>query len=73
MGLPIVIHPEEEAEHGEEDEALGEHGAGDMEKFREDELDGPRTADDQDCFSKFIMVKAIKKKSAEGMRTPHIF
>ena len=74
MELPIVIHPEEAAEQvGDEDEAMGEHGTGDMEEFREDGLDGPRTADDQDCFSKFIVVRAIKKKSAEGMRAPHIF
>ena len=64
--LPIFIHPEEEAEQvGEEDEAMGKHGTGDMDEFREDGLDGPRTADDQqDCF-KFIVVRALKKKSAE--------
>ena len=72
MGLPIVIHPEEAAEQGgEEDEAMGEHGTGDMEEFREHWIDGPRTADDQDCFSKFIAVRALKKKSAEGIRAPH--
>ena len=68
MGLPIVIliHPEEEAEQvGEEDEAMGELGTGDMEKFREDGLDGPRIADDGDCFSKFIVVRSLKTKSAE--------
>ena len=63
MGLPIVIHPEEAAEQvDEEDEAMGDHGTGDMEEFREDGLDGPRTADDQDCFSKFIVVGALKRK-----------
>ena len=73
LGLPIVIHPEEAAEHvGEEDEAMGEHGTGDMEELKEDWLDGPRTADDQDCFSKFIVVRALKMKSAEGMRTPDL-
>ena len=62
MGLPIVIHPEEAAEQvGEEDEAMGEHGTGEMEEFREDGLDGPRTAEDQDCFSKFIVVRAHKR------------
>ena len=52
---------------------MGEHGTGDMVEFREDELYGPRTADDQDCFSKFIVVRSLKKKPAEGMRAPHIF
>ena len=62
MELPIVIHPEEAAEQvGEEDEDMGEHGTGDMEEFREDGLDGPRTADDQDCFSKCIVVRALKR------------
>ena len=41
---------------------MGEHGTGDMEEFREDGLDEPRTADDQDCFSKFIVVSALKRK-----------
>ena len=44
-----------------------------MEEFREDKLDRPRTADDQDCFSKSIVVRSLEKKSAEGMRAPHIF
>ena len=36
LGLPIVIHPEEAAEQvGEEDEAMGEHGTGDMGEFRD--------------------------------------
>ena len=52
---------------------MGEHGTGDMEEFGEDGLDGPRTAEDQDCFSKFIVVRSLKNKSAEGMRAPHIF
>ena len=60
MGLPNVMHPEEAVEQvGEEDEAMGEHGTGDMEEFREDGLDRPRTADDQDCFCKFIVVRAL--------------
>ena len=60
MGLPIVMHPEEAAEQvGEEDEVMGEHGTGDIEEFRVDGLDGPRTTDDQDCFSKFIVVRAL--------------
>ena len=46
----------------EEDEAMGEHGTGDMEEFR-DGFVGHRTADDQDCFSKFIMVRALKEVS----------
>ena len=73
--LPIVIlHPEEAAEQvGEEDEAMGEYGTGDMEEFREDGLDGPRTADDQDCFSKYIVVRALKTKSPEGMRTLDLY
>ena len=50
---------------------MGEHGTGNIKEFREDELDGPRTVDDQDCFSKFIVVRALKKKSAESMRAPH--
>ena len=53
LGLPIVIHPEEAV--GEEDEAMGMHGTGEMEEFRVDGLDGPKTADDQDCFRKFIV------------------
>ena len=61
-GLPIVIHPEEAAKQvDEEDEAIGEHEIGDMEEFREYVLDGPRTADDQDCFSMFIVVERLKK------------
>ena len=45
LGLPIIIHPEEAAEQVcEEDEAMGEHGTGDMD-FK-DGLDGPRTADE---------------------------
>ena len=52
---------------------MGEHGTGDMEEFREDGLDGPRNADDQDCFSKYIVVRSLKKKSAEGILAPHIF
>ena len=73
MGLPIVIYPEETAEQiGAEDEAMGEHGTGNMEEFREDGLDGPRTTDDQNCFCKFIVVRALKTKSAEGMRTPEL-
>ena len=67
LGLPIFIYPEEATEQvGEEDEAMRKHGTGDMEEFREDGLDGPRTADDQqDCFNKFIVVRALKTKSAE--------
>ena len=52
---------------------MGGHGTGDMEEFREDGLDEPRTADDQDCFSKFIVVRALKTKSAEGIRTPDLY
>ena len=54
---------------------MGEHGTGDMEEFREDGLDGLRTADDQDCFSKFIVVRALKRSllKPEGIRAPHIF
>ena len=71
MGLPIVIHPGEAVEQvGDEDGTIGEHGTGDMEEFREDGLDGPRTADDQDCF---IVVRTLKTKSAEGMRTPDLY
>ena len=63
MELPIVVHPEEAAEQiVDEDEAMGEHRTGDMDEFREDGLDGPRTADDQDCFSKFIVVRARLKE-----------
>ena len=61
MELLIVIHPEEAVEQVGEEEAMGEHGTGDMEEFREDGLDGPKTADDQDCFSKFIVVRALKR------------
>ena len=71
MGLPIVIHPKEAAE--QEDDNMGVHGTGDMEEFREDWLDGPRIADHGDCFSKFIVVRALKTKSAEGMRTPDLY
>ena len=70
MGLPIVIHPEEAAEQvGEE----AEHGTGNMEEFREDGFDKPRTSDDQDCFRKFIVVRTLKTKSAEGMRTHDLY
>ena len=33
---------------------------------------GPRTADDQDCFSKFIVERALKRSplKPEGMRAP---
>ena len=64
--IVILIHPEAAAEQvGEEDEAMGEHGAGDMEEFREDGLDGPSIADDVDYFSKFIVVRSLKMKSVE--------
>ena len=59
MGLPIVIHPEEAAEHfSEKDEAMGEHGTGGMEEFREDGLDGPSTADDQDYLASYCAESA---------------
>ena len=55
LGLPIVIDPEEAAEQvGEEDEAMGENGTGDIGEFREDRLDRPRTADNQDCFTSLL-------------------
>ena len=73
MGLPIAIHHFEAAKLvGEDDEAMGEHGTCEMEKFREDRLDGSRTADGQDYVSKFIVVIALKTKSAEGMQTPDL-
>ena len=74
MRLPIVIHPEEAVEQvGEEDEDMGEHRTDDMEELREDGLDGPRTKDNQDCFSKFIVVRTLKTKPVEGMRTPDLY
>ena len=60
MRPPIVMHPKEVPKQVcEEDEVMGEHGTGDMEECREDGLDGPRTADDQDSLSKFIVVRAL--------------
>ena len=74
LGLPIVKYPEEAAEQvDEEDKAMREHGTSDMEEFREYGLDGLRTADDQNCFSKFIVVRTLKKSAGDMRHQIFIF